>query len=83
MSLVFCFLFHGHEELSAGLLLTVSNVSGLMVIFKIFRDKGKGTVPAGLGRLFVLFCNQIRGETENDFSSYPAQPFYYGCSVFY
>lgn len=36
MSLFVCFLFHGHEELSAGLLLTVSNVSGLMVIFKIF-----------------------------------------------
>lgn len=83
MSLFFCFLFHSQEKLSVGLLLTVSNVSGRMVIFKIFRDKGNETVPAGLGRLFVLFCNQIGGETEHDFSSYPALPFYYDHSVFY
>lgn len=82
MSLFYCFLFQSQEKLSAGLLPTVSNVSGLMVIFKIFRDKGKRTVPAGLGQLFVLFCNQIGGETKHDFSSYPAQPFHYDGSVF-
>lgn len=82
MSLFFCFLFQSQETLSAGLVLTVSNVSGLMVIFKIFRDKGKRTVHAVLGQLFVLFCNQICGETKHDFSSYPVQPFYYDWAVF-
>lgn len=41
MSLFLCFFFQSQEKLSAGLLLTVSNVSGLMLSLKSLEIKEK------------------------------------------